>query len=271
MRLPVVGALALALLPLQVARAGDAVKIAASWDEGVAEATRRNVPLLVVIQTEKAMPFVRMMAQPAFAQTLNDRCIVIVAHRPGGHEPAKRVDPKEKVEVEYCPHYAGIQCSTHETIWNVYSGRYEFKEPPAAFICRPDGTAILSGIERMGAPAIGEKLNDAQTQLGEGVFQSEIDRLERKLQKGDEKLGDGKLGPARKVYEEELETATKPILRATVEDRIKKLDERAVQMIEEAKALEGKPRADALHKIEREMRGRAPGEHAAKVIKELGL
>lgn len=273
-RAPAIGvALALALACLPAARAGDGpgVRIAATWDEGLAEAARRNVPILVIIQKEGAAPFARLMAQPAFAATLNDRCIVIVMHRPGGHEPAKRMDPKEKVEVEYCPVYPSIQCKSHDDAYNIYAGRYDYKEPPAAFICRPDGAAILSGVEKMGAPVIQEKLNDAQTQLGEGVFQTEIDRLERKLQKGDEKLEGGKLGPARKVYEDELEGVTKPILKGMVEERIARLDARALEMIDEAKALEGKPRSDALHKIEREMRGRPPAEKAAAVIKELGL
>ena len=40
--------------------------------------------------------------------------------------------------------------------------------------------------------SIADEINDAQSQLGEGIFFSEIERLERKLQKGDEKLADGK-------------------------------------------------------------------------------
>ena len=261
---------ALALVLAGAARAQGGPIIANTWDEGLAESARRNVPILVIIQKEGAAPFARMLTQGAFAQFVRDRVIVIVAHRPGGHEPAKRVE-KDKTETEYCPVYPGIRCQTHDDIYNTYAGRYDYKDMPAAFICRPDGRAILDGIEKLGAPAIQQKLEDAQTQLGEGVFMSEIDRLERKLLKGDEKLGDGKLGPARKVYEEELETATKPILRGMVEERIAQLDARAMAMIEDARKLEGKPRSDALHKIEREMRGRGPGTEAEKVIKELGL
>lgn len=257
-----------AVLALAAPALADETRIAASWDEGLAEAQRRNVPILVILQKEEAQPFVKNLQQAAFAQFLNDRAVVIVGHRPNGHQPAKRVD-RDKQEVEFCPLYLSIQCSVHDAIYNDYAGRFDYAELPAAFICRPDGRTSQSGIERMGPPAIMEKINEAQAALGEGTFRSELDRLERKLQKGDEKLADGKLGPARKVYEAELEDARKPLLRAACEERIARLDARALELIEEARALAGKARSDALHKIEREMRGHPPGERAAEVLREL--
>ena len=56
-----------------------------------------------------------------------------------------------------------------------------------------------------------------------------------------------------------------------VERRLQALDAKALEMIDAAKALEGKPRSDQLHKIEREMRGRAPAERAKAVMTELGI
>lgn len=258
-----------AVLALAGSALADETRIAASWDEGLAEAARRNVPVVVILQKDGAQPFVNHLQQPAFAQFLNDRAVVLVGHRPGGHEPAKRVDRREKREVEYCPLYLTIECRVHDEIYNTYAGRFDYQDLPAVFICRPDGRASQSGVERMAPPAIMEKINEAQAALGEGIFFSEVDRLERKLQKGDEKLADGKLGPARKIYEGELEDARKPLLRTTCERRLERLDARALELIEEARALEGKARSDALHRIEREMRSRAPGERAAEVLREL--
>jgi PAS domain-containing protein len=271
MRLALVAVVVASLSSAASARADDA-RIALSWEEGLAEATRRNVPILVILQKDgAAMPFQGHLRQAAFVSFLNDRAVLLVGHRPNGHEPAKRADPRTKTEVEYCPVYPSIECSVHNTMYDSYAGRFDYTDLPAAFICRPDGTMILDKIERMGTPVITEKINDAQSQLGEGIFFSEIERLERKLQKGDEKLADGKLGPARKVYEGELEDAAKAFLRGICEERITRLDARALELIEEARAMAaGKPRSDLLHRIEREMRGRPPGERAAEVIKELG-
>lgn len=271
MRLALVASAVALLFSAVPARADDA-RIALSWEEGLEEATRRNVPILVILQKDgAAMPFQGHLRQAAFASFLNDRAVVIVGHRANGHEPSKRIDARAKTEVEYCPVYPSIECSVHNTMYDMYAGRFDYAELPAAFICRPDGTAVLDKVERLGPPAIIEKINDAQSMLGEGIFFSEIDRLERKLQKGDEKLADGKLGPARRVYDSELEGAAKAFLRATCEERLTRLDARALQLIDEARAMAaGKPRSDMLHRIEREMRGRAPAERAAAVIKELG-
>ena len=258
-----------ALLALCAPAQADETRIAASWDEGLAEAQRRNVPIVVILQKDGAQPFVNLLQQPALAQPLGDRAVVIVGHRPGGHEPARRVDRRERREVEYCPLYLTIECRSHDEVYNTYAGRFDYEELPAAFVCRPDGRAVVSGVERLAPPAIMEKVNETQVALGEGVFRSEVERLERKLLKGDEKLADGKQGPARKIFEGELEDARKPLLRAACEQRLEQLDARALELIEEARAREGKPRSDALHRIEREMRGRAPGERAAEVLREL--
>lgn len=270
MRLALIAAAAL-LVSAASAHADDA-RIALSWEEGLEEATRRNVPILVILQKDGgAMPFQNHLRQPAFVTHLNDRAVVIVGHRPNGHEAAKRADPRTKTEVEYCPVYPSIECSVHNTMYDMYAGRFDYAELPAAFICRPDGTMILDKVERMAPPVITGKIDDAQSQLGEGIFFSEIERLERKLSKGDEKLTEGKLGAARKVYESELEDAAKAVLRATCEERMARLDARAGELITEARAMPaGKPRSDLLHRIEREMRGRPPAEVAAAAIKELG-
>lgn len=260
------GGLLLALAP---AAQADEVRVAATWDDGLAEAQRRNVPVLVVLQRDGRQPFVQHFQQPAFAQFLNDRAVVIVGHQRGGHEPVKRVDRRERREVDACPLYGAVECKAHEEVFERYAGRFDYTDLPAAFICRPDGRAALDGVERMAPAAIMQKLGEAQTGLGEGLFASEIERLERKLQKGDEKLQEGKLGAARKVYEAELEAARKPLLRATCEERVTRLDARALELIEEARGLSGKNRTDTLHRIEREMRGRPPAERAAEVLREV--
>lgn len=199
MRMALLAAGALLALAAPALADEPAARIAPSWDEGLAEARRRNIPVLVILQKDGAQPFVKHLQQPAFAQFLDDRAVVIVGHRPGGHQPAKRVDRREGREVEYCPLYLSIPCSVHDAIYNDDSGRFDYAELPAAFICRPDGRASLSGVERMAPPAIMTKIDEAQAALGEGTFRSEAERLERKLQKGDEKLAEGKLGAARKA------------------------------------------------------------------------
>jgi hypothetical protein len=271
-------ALLLALLAPAARRAvaapgpqGPGVRIAASWDEGLAEAARRNVPIFVVLQKDGAAPFAQTFQQPAFAQFLNDRCVVLVGHRPNGHQPAKRVEGRgaDRHEVEYCPVYLTIPCAVHDAIYNDYAGRFDYKDLPAAFICRPDGHVMFDKVEAMGPPAIQQKVAEAQATLGEGVFGSELDRLEHKLGKGDEKLAQGHLQSARKVYEDEREAARKPLLQQLCDERLTRLDARAVELIDEAKAKNGKERTDELHRIEREMRGRAPAEAALKALQEL--
>jgi hypothetical protein len=239
------------------------------WDAGLEEARRRNVPVVVVLQKDGSTSF--PLTNPAVAGPLADRAVVIVGHRPGGHQPAKRVDKKEKKEVEYCPTYPSIACSVHDFVYNNYAGRYDYKDLPAAFICDKEGKAVESGVEKLGPPAIVQKLEAVQQKLGPGVFRSEIDKLERTLQKGDEKLADEKLAAARRVYDGEVEGAQKELLRIMVQARLTRLDAKAEEMIEAAKKLEGKARSDQLHKIEREMRGRGPGEKAQAVMKELGI
>lgn len=267
------GALALAILVglADVARADEQARIAPSWEEGFAEAVRRNVPVVVLLQSDADNVFVRLLSLPALANVLNDQAILLVGHRGGDHEPAKRVDKKTKTEVAYCPIYPQYTCDQHRDVYDNHAGGFDYTKLPAGFICRPDGTTLTDKLESLGAPQIAQKIQDAQVGLGEGVNRSEIDRLERKLAKGDEKLADQKLAAARRIYDDEAGSAKKPLLKEMVERRLQGLDAKALEMIDAAKALEGKARSDQLHKIEREMRGRAPGERAKAVMTELGI
>mgnify|MGYP000198940690 CR=1 FL=1 len=114
-------ATAVALLSSAMSARADEARIAPTWEEGIEEATRRNVPILVILQKDGApMPFQGHLRQAAFVGFVNDRCVVIVGHRGGGHEPSKRVE-RDKTEVEYCPIYPSIQCSVHNTMYDMYA------------------------------------------------------------------------------------------------------------------------------------------------------
>lgn len=77
-------------------------------------------------------------------------------------------------------------CDQHRDVYDNHAGGFDYTKLPAGFICRPDGTTLTDKLESLGAPQIAQKIQDAQVGLGEGVSRSEIDRLERKLVKGDE-------------------------------------------------------------------------------------
>lgn len=267
---PIVALAALALAAPSAGGEGWA-RLAPTWDEALAEAARRNVPLLVILESNDGAPFVRLLQNPQLAAALDEKAIVLVGYRGGDHAPEKRVDRREKREVEVCPVYPQLTCAQHTAVYDTYAGRFDYEKLPAAFICRPNGQVILDKVEALGAAQIIQKLDDAQAGLGGGVFRSELDRQERKLQKGDEKLEEGKLAAARRVYDDEAEAAKKPLLQEIVAKRLERLDAKAVELIEAARALEGKARSDQLHKIEREMRGRAPAERAKAVMQELGI
>lgn len=246
------------------------VKLATDWDETFAEAKRRNIPVVFFLGRDKKTPWVQQFTVPALAAFLNDRALVIVGHRGGEHAPETVVDPKTKKETLLCPIYKQFHCSVHKAFHDDYAGNFDYKELPAGFILRPDESTASEGVAELSVKKLMAKINDAQFALGDGVFKSEILKLEKKLSKGDEKLDKSKLKAARKIYEKPLKDAKlKAHLKTIVEDRLKKLDAKALEIIEAAKTLEAKRRHEELKRIAREMKGRAPAEAAEKVLAEV--
>lgn len=265
---PLALAFVCSLLAAPSARAQQ-VELAPSWEDGFKEATDRNVPVLVLIGRDGHAPWVDFFQQPAFAKFCWDRVVVLIAHKGGGHQPETKVDPKTKEETKVCPLYPGLTCAQHLAVYEAHAGSWDYKDEPFGVICRPNGTTALEGVACSSVKAMMEKLDEAQTGLGEGVFRSDLTKLEKKLEKGDEKLADGKLKAARGVYEKELKAkGIKSFMTKIVEERLAKLDAKALELIEAAKGLEGKAKVDELHRIAREMKGREPGEVADKALAE---
>lgn len=244
-------------------------RIAESWEAAVEEATARNVPILIGLSKEKNCPYATLFKSGDVAGLLNDRVLVLIGHRPGEHEPVEQVDPKTREKRLVCPLFPQITCEVHETIYNDRAGYFDYDTLPAAFLLSPSGDVMIKGMERVGVKQLVAKLEEAQKQLGVGVFGSEIARLERKLEKGDKKADKGHLKGALRVYENELEDCEKEFLEKKIEARLAALDERALAMIEEAKQEDdAKTRRDTLLRIAREMKGRAPAEAAEAALEE---
>jgi len=236
------------------------------WDEAFEEAKRRNVPVLVAIGKD-GKDWSSQFKREFLFRFLNDRVIVLVAHRGGEHQPETRVDPKTKETSEFCPLYPAITCAVHAQIYTDKSGLWDWEEAPYLVICRPDGSTHLEKAGGKGPKGLMEKLEEAQFSLGEGVFASDLTRLEKKLAQGDEKREKGMLKGALKVYEKELSSKrTKGHMKVIVEAHLKDLDVKALQMIEEAKE---KKDLETLNRIAREMKGREAGEKAAEAVAEL--
>jgi hypothetical protein len=196
--------------------------------------------------------------------------LILIAHRGGEHEPVKQVDPRTKSEKEVCPIYPQLTCDIHKGFYDEKAGHFDYEELPAGFILRPDGSKALDKIEGLGAKALMKKISEAQFALGEGVFASEIARLEKKLKKGDAFLAKAKFKSARKVYEKPLKKKKlKKHLKGIVDARLAALDKGALEAIEAAKGLDPKQRHETLKRIAREMKGREPSERAKAVLAEV--
>ncbi len=259
-RAPLVAALLLAAASPAAAQA----TVAASWEAGFEEAKARNVPVLVALGKDARV--LQGLQNPALARLLDERVVIVVGHRPGGHEPVEQVDPRTREKRLACPLFPTIACEVHDAVYNDKAGLFDYQDLPAAFLLRPDGGTAEKNVERLGPKDLPAKLDELQRALGPGTFRSEIARLEHKLSKGDAKLDKGHLKGARKVYEKEQEKADEPYLSQMVATRLEALDARALELIEAARQ-EGD--AGALKRIAREMKGRAPAEAAEAALGEV--
>lgn len=262
-------ALLAAALLLTASPAVAQTRIAESWKAAVEEATARNVPILIGLSKEKSCPYATLFQNGEVAALLNDRVLVLIGHRPGGHEPVEQLDPKTRERRAVCPLFPQIACAAHDAIYDERAGYFDYEDLPAAFLLSPSGEVIVKDMERVGVKQLAGKLEEAQRKLGAGVFRSEVDRLERKLEKGDKKADKGQLKGALRIYEGELEGCDKEFLKRKIEARLAALDERALAMIEQAKQEDSaKIRRDTLLRIAREMKGRAPAEAAQAALAE---
>ena len=157
----------------------------------------------------------------------------------------------------------------HKKFYDEYAGHFDYEELPAGFILRPNKSKADDGVAALSAKMVMKKIDEAQFALGEGVFASEIARLQKKLKKGDDYLAKAKFKAARKVYEKPLKKKLKEHLKAIVDARLADLDKGALAAIEKAKGLEGKKRHDELKRIAREMKGRDPSKVASDVLAEV--
>jgi hypothetical protein len=195
----------------------------------------------------------------------------LVGHRGGSHEPETKLDPRTKKQVEVCPVYGmAIACEVHRAFFNDYAGHYDYSDLPAGFILRPNKKMIVGGIGSLAGKKLMAKIDEAQFGLGEGVFASEIASLEKKLAKGDKKLEKNKFKAAISAYvKASKKKKLKAHLKKIVDARYEALDKKAMDAIEAATQLEPDKRHDELKRIARECKGRAPSEHAKKVLADV--
>ncbi|RMG10802.1 MAG: hypothetical protein D6731_16745 [Planctomycetota bacterium] len=260
---------AAALLGSATVCVGQPVPLATDWDATFEAAKQRNVPVLFLLGRDGKTPWTAWFENPKLANYLADRVLVIVGHRGGGHAPAKHRDPKTGEEVERCPVYPQLTCSVHKRFYDEKAGYFDYEELPAGFLLRPDGKQAAAGVAALSAKALQQKIEEVQFALGEGVFASEIARLERGLAKGDAYLAKGKFKAARKIYEKPLKKRLKAHLERIVRGRLEALDEAANEAIEAARDLPPKKRHETLKRIARELKGRAPEERARRVLAEV--
>lgn len=276
MRLPVlllVGAALLLSTPESVAakgkkkRRGQGIVLAKGWDEAFAEAEKRNIPVLVGIgQDKKPNVFEIWFKNPGVVRLLNDRVVVLIAYSGTVHKPIKQVDPKTKEEREVCPLFPATTCELHNQLYTDKAGFFDYETLPAAFLVSPKKKTIKKGVESANPKTLPTFLAEAQQTLGEGVFLSDVGRLDKKLAKADAKLEEGKLSTARRYYEKQLKKKMKAFVKKLAQQRLERLDAKARAMIEAAEKEKPGPRAEILKRIAREMRGRAPSKEAEAAL-----
>ncbi len=120
------------------------LRLATGWEEAVAEAGKRNVPILLSLQFDTCGQCDRTRAQlfrdPRFVAYCNEHIVVAVGHKPGHAEG----DPHPENADGTCPLYLGLQCWQHEAVFNralPVIGRFEVS--PGNFVLAPDGKTIL--------------------------------------------------------------------------------------------------------------------------------
>jgi hypothetical protein len=94
------------------------LRLAKSWDEALAEALRRKVPIFLSLQFDTCGQCDRTRAQlfadPRFVAYCNERMVVAVGHKPGHAED----DPHPENADGSCPLYAGLACWQHHALFD---------------------------------------------------------------------------------------------------------------------------------------------------------
>ncbi len=131
------------------------LRVATDWEDAIAEARRRKVPILLSLQYDTCGQCDRLRAQtftdPRFVAFCNEHLVVIVGHQPGdGFE-----EPHPPGEDDACPLYPGLTCDEHELLFaKGIRVVEEFQVSPGNFVLHPGRVAFGAGEE---AVLIGEE------------------------------------------------------------------------------------------------------------------
>ncbi len=120
------------------------LRLATGWEEAVAEAGKRKVPIFLSLQYDTCGQCDRTRAQlfrdPRFVAYCNAHMVVAVGHKPG--DAAGEPHPENPDGT--CTLYPGLECWHHEAIFNralPVVGRFDVS--PGNFVLAPGGTRIL--------------------------------------------------------------------------------------------------------------------------------
>jgi hypothetical protein len=165
-----------------------------------------------------------------------------------------------------CPVYDTIDCETHTAMHKAARKATGYKGLPTLFVADASGERVVDvNMLLSTGPQIRQAIEQAQQEIGgEPVLQSQIDRVDRDLAKGDAKLEAGKFRSALKLYRGVAERERAEFLRERAAQRVEALRQVAQAAIEDAAA---EPRAKAqraLKKLARELRDLEDLEQAAK-------
>ena len=123
------------------------LKLAVRWEDAVAEARRRNVPIFLSLQFDTCGQCDRTRAQmfrdPRFIAYCNQHLVVAVGHKAGD----ALEDPHPEGPDEACPFYPGLECWEHEAIFNKAIFAIEvFRVSPGNFVLDPH--KVAEGLKR---------------------------------------------------------------------------------------------------------------------------
>jgi len=122
------------------------LRLATSWDEAVAEAKRRGVPIFLSLQVDTCGQCDRTRAElftdPRFVAYCNEKLVVAVGHEPG----QGWLDPHPANEDGTCPLYPGLECWQHVKLMRDALKVVErFTVSPGMFVLDPGKCAPGAG------------------------------------------------------------------------------------------------------------------------------
>lgn len=204
MRLTFLTASLFALTALPALAKDPECRWAKSWDEAVAEAKARNVPIHVAFQDDSKA--CTGMDTSVYANkelvAASKRWVNVYCNRDSGHG-------KQRVgEREMCKRHPEITCEEHIECNSIASGKYfqgAFRMPATVW-CKSDGTEIGKVEGGLSAKQVIEKMRWAETIVGPGLDTDAYDFLLDRLAVGEKAAADGRTKDAVDAYAAAVKT-----------------------------------------------------------------